>query len=119
MMNYIKSTSSEIELTNRTDLYPDMMLYSYLIRPSKGDVKHFYSDDKETLILLQEGSLTLKYEDKEATITRSNVFDDAPVGLQFNKQSQLKLLQMKIVNTYVSKQKMIKRIQPLYSIKIM
>lgn len=41
MMNYIKSTSSEIELTNRTDLYPDMMLYSYLIRPSKGDVKHF------------------------------------------------------------------------------
>ena len=51
MMNYIKSTSSEIELTNRTDLYPDMMLYSYLIRPSKGDVKHFYSDDKETLIL--------------------------------------------------------------------
>lgn len=51
MMNYIKSTSSEIELTNRTDLYPDMMLYSYLIRPSKGDVKHFYSDDKETLRL--------------------------------------------------------------------
>lgn len=92
MMNYIKSTSSEIELTNRTDLYPDMMLYSYLIRPSKGDVKHFYSDDKETLILLQEGSLTLKYEDKEATITRSNVFDDAPVGLQFNKQVAVEVI---------------------------
>lgn len=65
MMNYIKSTSSEIELTNRTDLYLDMMLYSYLIRPSKEDVKHFYSEDKETLILLQEESLPLKYEGKE------------------------------------------------------
>ena len=68
MMNYIKSTSSEIELTNRTDLYPDMMLYSYLIRPSKGDVKHFYSDDKETLILfsfLYPLALFEKYHSKD------------------------------------------------------
>ena len=61
MMNYIKSTSSEIELTNRTDLYPDMMLYSYLIRPSKGDVKHFYSDFCVLHLLLLYHLLLLFY----------------------------------------------------------
>ena len=83
MMNYITSNDEIVELTNRSDHYPDMMLYSYLVRPKKGSVKEYYSEDKETLILLQEGSLTLNYEGKEETITRENVFDDAPVGLLF------------------------------------
>ena len=73
MMNYITSNDEIVELTNRSDHYPDMMLYSYLVRPKKGSVKEYYSEDKETLILLQEGSLTLSYEGKEETITRNYI----------------------------------------------
>ena len=36
-MNYITSESKIVELTNRDDLHPGMMLYSYLYRPEKGD----------------------------------------------------------------------------------
>ena len=83
MMNYITSNDEVVELTNRSNHYPDMMLYSYLVRPKKGSVKEYFDEQKETLILLQEGDLTLNYEGKSETIKRGNVFDDAPVGLLF------------------------------------
>ena len=84
MMNYIKDKTT-VELTNRSDLYPGMMLYSYLVRQKKGETKTYDDSEKETLIVLQEGKLTLSYEGKSATIERVNVFDDAPVGLHVCK----------------------------------
>ena len=83
-MNYIKDKTT-VELTNRSDLYPGMMLYSYLVRQKKGETKTYDDSEKETLIVLQEGKLTLSYEGKSATIERVNVFDDAPVGLHVCK----------------------------------
>lgn len=38
MMNYIKEKST-VEMTNRSNLYPDMMLYSYLVRQGENEVK--------------------------------------------------------------------------------
>jgi 5-deoxy-glucuronate isomerase len=91
MMNYITSNDEIVELTNRTNHYPGMMLYSYLVRPKKGSTKEYFDNEKETLILLQEGNLTLEYNGQSHTITRGNVFDDAPVGLLFPKDVKVKV----------------------------
>lgn len=89
MMNYITKKDT-VELTNRTDLYPKMMLYSYLVRLKKGEEKTYFDEAKETLIILQEGSLTLEYLDKVYECKRTNVFDDAPVGLHVPKGIEIK-----------------------------
>ena len=56
MMNYIKDKTT-VELTNRSDLYPGMMLYSYLVRQKKGEKKTYEDSEKETLIVYRKESL--------------------------------------------------------------
>lgn len=84
MMNYITEKGSS-ELTNRSDLYPNMMLYSTLVRMTKGETKEYLDAEKETLFVLQEGNVKFSFEGKESTAKRANVFDDAPVGLHVCK----------------------------------
>lgn len=84
MINYIEEKGT-VELTNRSDVYPAMMLYSTLVRMKKGEKKEYLDDDKETLFVLQEGSVRFSFEGKSTDAQRRNVFDDAPVGLHVCK----------------------------------
>ena len=49
----------------------------------------YSSEEKETLLLLQEGKLELEIEQHNIVIQRKNVFDDAPVGIQFSRGKKL------------------------------
>lgn len=84
MINYIKETGT-VELTNRTDLYPKMMLYSYLVRMKANEEKVYHDEEKETLFVLQSGEVCFEYGEKQYECQRQNVFDDAPVGLHVCK----------------------------------
>lgn len=84
MMNYIEGNES-VELTNRKNLYPKMMLYSTIVRMKKGEKKAYCDEVKETLFVLQSGAILFLYENKQSVMRRENVFDDAPVGLHVCK----------------------------------
>ena len=59
MMNYIKDKTT-VELTNRSDLYPGMMLYSYLVRQKKGEKKDVLERLKENLYRFQVRNATFE-----------------------------------------------------------
>lgn len=84
MIKYI-TEKGNVELTNRNDLHPKMMLYSTLVRMKRGEIKEYFDEEKEMLFVLQEGEVRFSFENTTSLAKRENVFDDAPEGLHVSK----------------------------------
>jgi 5-deoxy-glucuronate isomerase len=75
-ISYGKTVLTEIE-----GKYSNMLMDVSIEKLAKGETKKFLEKEKEMAILLIDGDMTLKYEDKSMNFKRSSVFDEEPICL--------------------------------------
>ena len=74
-------------LTTYDNAYKEMGMDIRVYRIHEGETRRFFKEEEEMAVLLLEGEITYKWDEKEQKVSRSNVFDMGPWCLhvcQFN-----------------------------------
>ena len=80
------------EIVTRTGENSAMLQDIYCIRMKAGDVRTFLSDTDETAILLLEGEIEFKWNDKSFKASRGNVFDDGMYALHISRSTRAQVV---------------------------
>lgn len=73
--------SGEMILTSYDNAYRDMLMDIRVYRMRAGEKRTFRRTGEEMAILLQNGKMVLRWEDKEQTCSRNSVFTEGPWAL--------------------------------------
>ena len=79
-------------LTTYDNEYSNMLMDIRVYRLTKGQTKTFIKHNEETAILLLSGKLTYNFEDKSETVSRKDVFSEAPYCLHFCTDIKVSIL---------------------------
>ena len=84
--------NGEMILTTYENDYKEMMMDIRVYKMKQGEHRLFGRDGEETAILLLSGTITYKWEEKEKTVQRKDVFTEGPWCLHISTETNVDVL---------------------------
>ncbi|HJB30163.1 MAG TPA: 5-deoxy-glucuronate isomerase [Candidatus Blautia faecavium] len=76
-------------LTTYDNAYKEMGMDIRVYRIHEGETRRFFKEEEEMAVLLLEGEITYKWDEKEQKVSRSNVFDMGPWCLHVCQETEI------------------------------